>query len=107
MPSTQTNALRALSICLLGLAVSAAQGQTASAAPPSASASARPDQLTVIEDDGVRIEELRRQGQVVRVHVQSKVANSRGYDVVIKPSAESASQQRGNAGRSAWNLLSF
>ena len=61
----------------------------------------------VIEDDGVRIEETRRRGQVVRVQVQSKVANSRGYDIVVKPSAEPASQQRGNAGRSAWHLLSF
>lgn len=66
-----------------------------------------PEQLTVIEDDGARIEETRRRGQVVRVQVQSKVGNTRSYDIVVKPSAEPASQQRGAAGRSAWQLFSF
>ncbi len=66
-----------------------------------------PDQVTVIEDEGARIEETRRRGQVVRVQVQSKVGNTRSYDIVVKPGAEPASQQRGSAGRSAWQLFSF
>ena len=66
-----------------------------------------PEQLTVIEDDGARIEETRRRGQVVRVQVHSKVGNAGSYDIVVKPSAEPASQQRGTAGRSAWQLFSF
>ena len=43
----------------------------------------------------------------MRVQVQSKVGNARSYDIVLKPSAEPASQQRGSAGRSAWQLFSF
>ena len=66
-----------------------------------------PEQVTVIEDDNARIEETRRRGQVVRVQVQSKVGHARSYDIVVKPGAEPASPQRGAAGRSAWQVLSF
>ncbi len=66
-----------------------------------------PEQVTVIEDDNARIEETRRRGQVVRVQVQSKVGQVRSYDIVVKPGPEPASQQRGAAGRSAWQILSF
>jgi hypothetical protein len=66
-----------------------------------------PDQVTVIEDDNARIEETRRRGQVVRVQVQSKVGQAPSYDIIVKPGLEPASQQRGAAGRSAWQVLSF
>ncbi len=64
------------------------------------------EQVAVIEDDGARIEETRRRGQVVHVLVQSKVGPARSYDIAVKPSAEPASQ-RGVSGRAAWHLFSF
>jgi len=80
------------------------------AVEPASSAAPRlplPEQVTVIEDDNARIEETRRRGQVVRVQVQSKVGQVRSYEIIVKPGADPASQQRGAAGRSAWQVLSF
>ena len=64
------------------------------------------EQVAVIDDDGARIEETRRRGQVVHVQVQSKLGNTRSYGIGVKPSAEPASQ-RGVSGRAAWHLFSF
>ena len=83
------------------------QAPAVAAASSTAPRSPLPEQLTVIEDDNARIEETRRRGQVVRVQVQSKVGQVRSYEIVFKPGAEPASQQRGAAGRSAWQVLSF
>lgn len=83
------------------------QAPAAAAASSTAPRSPLPEQVTVIEDDNARIEETRRRGQVVRVQVQSKVGQVRSYDIVVKPGPEPASQQRGTAGRSAWQVLSF
>ncbi len=88
------------------LASPAAQAQLVSTAPAAAKALLA-DQVVVIEDDGARIEETRRRGQVVRVQVHSKVGPAHSYDIIVKPSAEPASQQRGAAGRSAWQVFSF
>ena len=84
--------------------ITAAQAQ---AVPAAAKALLLADQVVVIEDDGARIEETRRRGQVVRVQVHSKLGNARSYDIVLRPGAEPASQQRGAAGRSAWHVFSF
>ncbi len=87
-----------------------AQAQALPAGPTAAAAAPRgplPEQVVVIEDEGARIEETRRRGQVVQVQVQSKVGGARSYNIPLKPSAEPASQQRGTAGRSAWQVLSF
>ena len=79
-------------------------GPTAAAVAPR---SPLPEQVVVIEDEGARIEETRRRGQVVHVQVQSKLSGARSYGITLKPSAEPASQQRGTAGRSAWQVLRF
>jgi hypothetical protein len=61
----------------------------------------------VIEDDHVRIEELRVRGQLRRVTVQSKVQGAREYEIVVGHGGRDPSQDRGNAGRSAWRVLGF
>jgi hypothetical protein len=61
----------------------------------------------VIEDDGVRIEELRVRGQLVRVTVQSKLAGVPPYEVNVGAGGRDPSQERGRAGQSAWRLFSF
>ena len=87
--------------------ITAAQAQGLTAGPAAARTLLLADQVVVIEDDGARIEETRRRGQVVRVRVQSKLGNARSYDIVLRPGTEPASQQRGVAGRSAWHVFSF
>ena len=101
LASASAAALAAMSL------ITAAQAQAVTAGPAAAKALLLADQVVVIEDDGARIEETRRRGQVVRVQVQSKLVNARSYDIVLKPSTEPASQQRGAAGRSAWHVFSF
>jgi hypothetical protein len=88
--------------------------QQADAAPASAApaavaarpASRNPDRR-VIEDDQVRIEELRVRGQLRRVTVQSKVEGAREYEIIVGHGGRDPSQDRGNAGRSAWRILGF
>ncbi len=90
-----------------------AQAQTAAPAPPpaaAASAASAPHQnltRTVIEDDRVRIEETRLRGQPQRITVRSKVPGAKEYEIIVPPGGQDASQERGAAGKRAWNLLSF
>jgi Protein of unknown function (DUF2782) len=73
-----------------------------------ASAPARPaPHVTVIEDDNVRIEESRIRGRVQGVTVQPKIANVPAYQVQVAPAGRDPSQEKGNAGRRTWQLLSF
>jgi hypothetical protein len=93
-----------------GAAAPDAAGQAAAAAPTRrrvASASAVPAHVTVVEDDGVRIEEARVRGQLTRVTVQSKLQGARPYDILVPPGGRDPSQERGVAGSSAWRLMSF
>lgn len=84
----------------------AAEPPPARAAAATARAEPRSDRR-VIEDDGVRIEELRVRGQPVRITVQSKVAGARAYEIHPGHGGRDASQERGVAGTSGWRLLSF
>ncbi len=83
----------------------------APAADSAASAPARREpavQRTVVEDDGVRIEELRVRGQNRRITVQSKVLGAAPYEIVTPDGARDMSQARGGAaGHSVWHLFGF
>ncbi len=91
---------------LCGAAV--AQPTAASPAAPAASVAARVrPHVAVFEDDGARIEETRVGGRVQRVTVQSKIGNVRAYEIQVAPAGRDPAQERGNAGRRAWSILSF
>jgi len=99
---------------LLGWAGSAcAQAVAPAAAAASASAAVTPPRdrmtptLTVIEDDGIRIEEKRLLGQVQRITVQSKVQGAKPYEIIVAPGGRDASKDRGAVGQSAWSLFDF
>jgi hypothetical protein len=97
---------------LLGLA-GAACAQTAppAAAPAAAASTPARDRLTptltVIEDDGVRIEEKRLRGQPQRITVQSKVGAARPYEIIVGTDGRDPSKDRGAVGQSAWSLFDF
>ena len=63
--------------------------------------------LQVIEDDAVRIEELRVRGQPQRITVRSKVAGARPYEIIVGPAGRDPSQDRGAHGRRTWSLVDF
>ncbi len=110
MPAMQSTVIATLGLALL-LAVAGVQAQTASTASASAPASAPPAKpkahITVIEDDGVRIEESRVNGRVQRITVQSKLGNVRAYEIGVAPVGRDPSHEKGNAGKRAWSVLSF
>lgn len=67
-------------------------------------------QRIVVQDDGVRIEELRVRGQTQRIIVKPK--NAAEYEIVPATSARDPSQNRagsqpGAGGQRVWNLLKF
>jgi hypothetical protein len=67
-------------------------------------------QRIVVEDDAVRIEELRVRGQTQRIVVKPKHAAE--YEIVPAaggrdPSQNRAGQQAGAGGQRVWNLLKF
>ncbi len=64
-------------------------------------------QRTVVEDDGVRIEETRVRGQLQRVVVRSKVAGARPYEIVTGDPARDPAQERRAAGQRVWHIFSF
>jgi len=89
-----------------------AWAQAATPAPPAAAASAAAidagaTMLTVIEDDGVRIEETRSRGQVQRITVQSKLGDAKPYEIIVGPGGRDPSKDRGAVGQSAWSLFDF
>jgi len=63
--------------------------------------------VTVIEDDGVRIEETRLRGAPQRITVQSKVGNAREYEILVGRGGRDTSQDRGAAGQRAWSVFGF
>lgn len=63
--------------------------------------------LAVVEDEGVRIDEMRIRGEVRSINVQSKLRGSPPYEVLVRPRGRDPSQDAGAAGRSVWSLLSF
>lgn len=63
---------------------------------------------TVVEDDQVRIEQLRVRGQVQQVIVRNKGSAAPDYQIIItSPGGQDLSKNRGAAGQRVWNLLSF
>lgn len=61
----------------------------------------------VLEDDNVRIEELRVRGQVQRIVVTPKTAGTRPYEIAPADTGRDYSQNRGITGLSLWQLFSF
>jgi hypothetical protein len=67
-------------------------------------------QLTVIEDESVRIEELKVRGQTQRISVQPK--GIKGYEIIPADQgrdmmSDSAGSQRGAAGARVWRVFTF
>jgi hypothetical protein len=106
MPAMQSCVIATLGLALL-LGAAGVQAQTAAAASASASAPKPKAHVTVIEDDGVRIEESRSNGRVQRITVQSKLGNVRAYEIGVAPAGRDPSQEKGNAGKRAWSVLNF
>ena len=102
--------LAALAFCGLALAQAAQPDQpvrpAAAARAPAVVAKAQPH-LVIIEDDGVRIEEVHLRGAVKSITVQSKVGSVRPYEIQVAPAGRDPSQERGNAGRRSWSLFDF
>jgi hypothetical protein len=113
MFSTPTT-LRAPALAALLGATLPALGQPAAAPAAAASAptqQARPQadrpHITVIEDDGARIEEHRVRGTVTRVVVQSKVGGAPAYEIQVAPPGRESMSDRGSTGKRTWSLLRF
>jgi hypothetical protein len=68
-------------------------------------------QLTVIEDDATRIEELKVRGQTQRITVQPKKGGMKPYEIIPadqgRDMSDSAGSQRGAAGKRVWRVLTF
>lgn len=62
---------------------------------------------TVVEDDKVRIEELRVRGQVQRITVSPKASGVRPYEIVPPDAGRDASQNKGLSGQRLWQFFSF
>lgn len=62
---------------------------------------------TVVEDDQVRIEQLRVRGQVQQVTVHNKGSAAPDYQIVTSAGGQDLSKTRGATGQRVWKLLSF
>ncbi len=80
---------------------------SASSPAPAATADPGLPERRVIEDDQVRIEEVRVRGQVRSVTVQSKLAGARPYEIDVGRPGRDPSIHRGAAGQSRWSLFDF
>lgn len=88
---------------LLGLvaaACSAAAAQVPSRSEPAV-------QRTVVEDDHVRIEELRVRGQLQRITVSPKASGVQPYQIVPPEGRDLSQQSKGISGQRVWQLFSF
>lgn len=76
--------------------------------PPAQAAAPEPAvQRQVLEDDGVRIEELRVRGVNQRLVVQPKAASAPAYEILPAEPGKDAAQDRRAAGQRVWRLFSF
>jgi hypothetical protein len=94
--------MKSLAMVLLALS-SAASAQVRDAPEPRV-------ERTVIQEEGVRIDELRVRGQVQRIVVKPK--NAAEYEIVAPPGGRDPSQNRANqqpgaGGQRVWNLFKF
>src|SRR4051812_29908911 len=70
-------------------------------------------QQTVVEDDAVRIEELRVRGQTQRIVVRPKKGPAGPYEVLPVDGSRDTSQRsqsgsyRGAGGQSVWHVMTF
>jgi hypothetical protein len=62
---------------------------------------------TVIEDDQVRIEELRVRGQLQRITVSPKASGVQPYQIVPPEGRDLSQQSKGISGQRMWQFLSF
>jgi hypothetical protein len=66
---------------------------------------------TVIEDDSIRIEELRVRGQTQKVTVQPKNSKLPSYEIIMGDASRDLSPGAGTtraaAGRRVWSVLNF
>ena len=88
-----------------------AQDAPANSPAAAASAAAGPNepqvQRTVIEDDRVRIDELRVRGTNRRIVVQSKLLGAPAYEIGTQSDARGPGNERQLEGRSLWQLFAF
>jgi len=93
-------------IVMLGLLMSL--GATAPHAEPAPDAKV---ERSVIEDDAVRVEELRERGQTRQVTVHNKGSKAPAYEILMGDGSRDLSQgpgsTRGAAGQRVWRLLDF
>lgn len=95
-----------LSLAMPAVADPTAAAPAAAASSPATRAAPAAETVLVIEDEAVRIKETRVRGQTVRVHVQSKIAGVKGYEIIVNPGRDPA-QLRGATGQHAWSLFRF
>jgi hypothetical protein len=93
--------------CWLPLLAGLALAPALQAAEPAARTAEPEARRIVLEDDAVRIEELRVRGQVQKISVTPKTAGVRPYEIVPPDASRESSQPRGLAGQRVWNLFSF
>lgn len=67
--------------------------------------------LTVIEDRGTRIEELRVRGQLTRISVRPSAGTGKGYEIIpgreLRDDVDDRSGTAGAIGKRVWRVLSF
>ncbi|MCI1192162.1 DUF2782 domain-containing protein [Calidifontimicrobium sp. SYSU G02091] len=100
--------------CAALFALSCAAGAVHAATPAAAPVSPVPEpqvRTTVIEDDAVRVEELRVRGEVRQITVHTKGERGGTYHVVPADGARDMSpgpaSGRGAAGQRVWTILRF
>ncbi len=97
-------------------AAASAPAPAASSVPPSAAGSAKPEpgepvvRLTIIDDDNVRIEELKVRGRSQRIVVTPKNGN-KPYEIITdngsRDLTEGPNGFNGAVGKRVWPVLSF
>lgn len=96
--------------CVVWMALAGAVALPVSAQQPAAKKGtpAEPEiKRSVVEDDTVRIEELRVRGQVQRIMVSPKASGVRPYEIVPPEAGRDPSQSKGLSGQRLWQLFSF
>jgi len=87
---------------------STSAGQVATPAPTPPTRAEPAIKRTVVEDDHVKIEELRVRGQLQRITISPKASGVRPYEIAPPDSGRDPSQSsKGISGHSLWQLFSF